>query len=48
MLPLGSLTPREINKKLSAMIKYLRTNDLVNTNDQVINNFITQQEEDES
>jgi len=48
MLPLGSLTPREINKKMTAIIKFLRTKDLVLTDDQVINDFITQQEQEES
>lgn len=48
MLQLGSLTPREINKKMSAIIKYVQSKDLTSVSDQVINDFIKQQEESES
>jgi hypothetical protein len=47
MLQLGNLTPREINKKMSALVRFAQINDLLEIDENAINQFIIEQEEDE-
>ncbi|MBK1442679.1 hypothetical protein JHJ32_21950 [Parapedobacter sp. ISTM3] len=45
ILPLGNLTPREINKHMSSIINFLKLKDLTEIDDVVINGFVEQQDD---
>ena len=47
MLTLGNLTPREINKKMSALVRFAQNNNHDEVDEDIINSFVREQEEDE-